>query len=228
MQCVVMAKEPLAGRVKTRLTPPFTPDHAALLARASLEDTLRTVQSAPAARHVLVLDGEPGPWLPSYFAVIAQRGNGLAERLAAAFEDCMRQCSEPIVLVGMDTPQLTAASLVAAGATLRRVSPGRRPRAVIGPATDGGYWLLGLSTSHPRAFWNVEMSTDRTYRQQVGQLHRCGYAITHGPELRDVDTIDDAAVVACEAPDTLFSLMYRQMCAAEGAPGPGRLDAVSR
>ncbi|NEA25616.1 glycosyltransferase, partial [Actinomadura bangladeshensis] len=81
---IVIAKEPVPGRVKTRLTPAYTPCEAAALAEASLHDTLTAVAAAPAGRRTLALDGAPGPWLPGGFTVIAQRGTGLDERLAAA------------------------------------------------------------------------------------------------------------------------------------------------
>ena len=84
----MIAKEPVAGRVKTRLCPPCTPEQAARLARAALEDTLAACdRAAGGARRVLVLDGRPGAWLPPGWDVLPQRGGDLAERLAAAFED---------------------------------------------------------------------------------------------------------------------------------------------
>ena len=67
---LVIAKEPRPGRVKTRLTPPFTPEEAAALAEAALADTLDAVARTPAERRVLVLDGTPGPWLPAGFEVV--------------------------------------------------------------------------------------------------------------------------------------------------------------
>src|SRR3954454_14382094 len=70
----VIAKAPVPGRVKPRLCPPSTGTEAAELAAASLHDTLAAVAATPAPRRVLVLDGDPGDWVPSGFAVIAQRG----------------------------------------------------------------------------------------------------------------------------------------------------------
>lgn len=104
-QIVIIAKEPVAGRVKTRLTPPYSPAQAARLAEAALEDTLRTAAATPATQRVLALDGLPGTWLPAGFEVIPQRGSGLDERLAAAFADAYRLRPEPMVLIGMDTPK---------------------------------------------------------------------------------------------------------------------------
>ncbi|MGC1756862.1 MAG: glycosyltransferase, partial [Trebonia sp.] len=73
-QLIVIAKEPRPGRVKTRLTPPFTPQDAASLAEGALADTLAAAAAARMTRHVLALDGAPGDWLPAGFDVIGQRG----------------------------------------------------------------------------------------------------------------------------------------------------------
>jgi glycosyltransferase A (GT-A) superfamily protein (DUF2064 family) len=82
---LVIAKQPVPGRVKTRLVPPCTHEQAAALAEAALADTLHTVLKVPALRRVLVLDGEPGSWLPPGFDVVPQCGGPLDERIAGAF-----------------------------------------------------------------------------------------------------------------------------------------------
>ena len=103
----VLAKAPVAGRVKTRLCPPCDPQQAAHLAEAALADTLDAALGVPDVRHVLVLDGEVGSWLPPGIEVLAERGAGLDERLAYAYDDL----GGGALLVGMDTPQLTPALL---------------------------------------------------------------------------------------------------------------------
>src|SRR5215471_5075022 len=119
-QVIVIAKEPVPGRVKTRLTPPFTPEDAASLATAALADTLAAVRTTPVIRHVLALDGAPGDWLPAGFDVVAQRGSGLDERLAAAFADTHASLQAPMVLIGMDTPQVSQELLADAAESLVR------------------------------------------------------------------------------------------------------------
>src|SRR5919109_2144263 len=84
---IVLAKAPVPGRCKTRLCPPYSPEEAAVLAEVALVDTLDAAVRAGADRVVLSLDGEPGDWLPDGVHVMAQRGAGLDERIAAAFED---------------------------------------------------------------------------------------------------------------------------------------------
>jgi rSAM/selenodomain-associated transferase 1 len=203
---LVIAKEPVPGRVKTRLTPPFTPDHAAELAAAALADTLSAVGGAGGvSRRVLVLHGEPGPWIPAGFDVIPQRGEGLAERLAAAFADV----GGPAFLVGMDTPQVTPAHLEAGLAAVRA------GRAAFGAALDGGYWGIGLHRPDPAVFAGVPMSEDDTGAVQLARLAALGLRTAMLEPLRDVDTVEDARAVAAEAPHGRFAAALARM-----APGP--------
>ncbi|MGW4224527.1 TIGR04282 family arsenosugar biosynthesis glycosyltransferase [Streptomyces bauhiniae] len=189
---LVIAKEPRPGRVKTRLTPPFTPVEAAALAEAALTDTLRAVAAAPARRRVLVLDGRPGPWLPDGFEVVPQCAGGLDERLADAFA----RCAGPTLLVGMDTPQLTPDLL-----TLDFTDCDAR----FGPAEDGGFWALGLARPEPELLRGVPMSVPETGSVQRERLAAAGLRVRELPRLRDVDTAADAHAVAALAPDTAFA-----------------------
>ena len=101
---LVIAKDPRPGHCKTRLCPPCRPEQAAQLAAAALADTLAVVAATPAARRVLVLDGDPARWRGAGLEIVPQHGDGLAQRLANAFADV----GGPALLVGMDTPQLSA------------------------------------------------------------------------------------------------------------------------
>ena len=85
MHVLVVAKSPVAGRVKTRLCPPCTPAEAAALAEAALADTLTAAAACGAARRLVALDGPAGPWLPEGFEVFAQCQGGLDRRLAHAW-----------------------------------------------------------------------------------------------------------------------------------------------
>lgn len=191
-QVIVIAKEPVPGRVKTRLTPPFTPAGAALLAEAALADTLAAVAATPVTRRVLALEGAPGSWLPPGFDVIAQPGGSLDERLAAAFDDAHAAAGLPMVLIGMDTPQVTPELLTAAARPL--VSGGAD--ATFGPAADGGFWLLGLRAPDPALLRGVPMSRDDTGRRQLERLTAAGLRVRMVPELTDIDTFHDAERIA--------------------------------
>jgi uncharacterized protein len=200
-QVIVIAKEPLPGRVKTRLTPPFTPEEAALLAEAALADTLAAVAAAPVARRVLALAGSAGPWLPPGFDVIIQSGDGLDERLGHAFADCFAGRALPMVLIGMDTPQVTPSLLTAA---VRSLVAGDAD-AVFGPAADGGFWLLGLRRPDAALVAGVPMSTCDTGRRQLERLTAAGLRVHAVPELTDVDTFAEAEQVAAAIPGSHFA-----------------------
>ncbi|HEY9374376.1 TIGR04282 family arsenosugar biosynthesis glycosyltransferase [Streptomyces sp.] len=200
---LVIAKEPLPGRVKTRLTPPFTPAQAASLAEAALADTLATAARIPAARRVLVLDGRPGPWLPPGFEVVPQAPGGLDERLAAAFA----ACDGPALLIGMDTPQVTPELL----------APALRWDAYdawFGPAADGGFWALGLAAPDPALLLGVPMSRPDTGSVQYERLRAAGLRIGGLPVVRDVDTAADARRVAAQAPGTRFAARHTALTTA--------------
>jgi hypothetical protein len=196
---LVIAKEPRPGRVKTRLTPPFTPREAAALAEASLADTLDAVARTPARRRVLVLEGEPGPWLPPGFDVVRQCAGGLDERLAAAFAGC----DGPALLIGMDTPQVTPELLTVDFTDCD---------AYFGPAEDGGFWALGLAAPDPALLRGVPMSTPFTGAEQRARL--AGLRVRVLPHLRDVDTAYDATVVARNAPGGRFAAKLARLSAA--------------
>jgi hypothetical protein len=205
---LVIAKQPLPGRVKTRLVPPCTHEQAAALAEAALADTLHTVLAVPALRRVLVLDGEPGPWLPPGFDVVPQCGGPLDERLAAAFAGA----GGPALLIGMDTPQVTPGLLTA---------DWQAADAVFGPAADGGFWALGLRAPDPALLRGVPMSTPHTGAIQRARLLEAGLRVADLPELRDVDTAADAVAVARQAPRSRFAARARELAAVLSPAGPG-------
>jgi glycosyltransferase A (GT-A) superfamily protein (DUF2064 family) len=215
-QVIVIAKEPIPGRVKTRLTPALSPATAAALAEAALADTLRTVLMAPAARRVLVLDGEPGPWLPPGFEIVPQCAGPLDERLAAAFAGVRG----PALLVGMDTPQVTPGLLVV---------DWRAADAVFGPAADGGFWALGLREPDPALLRGVPMSTSATGAIQRARLVAAGLRVAELPQLRDVDTAADALAVAREAPQTRFAARAGELAVvlSQVRTGKGALGAIA-
>ncbi|MFK0044159.1 DUF2064 domain-containing protein [Streptomyces sp. NPDC090741] len=200
---IVVAKAPVPGRVKTRLTPHFTPQQAAALARASLQDTLDAVLATPARRRVLYLDGAPTHWLPDGIEVVPQCAGGLDVRLAAAFA----LYEGPALLIGMDTPQVTA-ELLAQGLDFDGTD------ARFGPAPDGGFWALGLAEPDPALLLGVPMSVSDTGTVQRLRLTASGRAVRDLPALRDVDTPDDAVQVAASAPGTRFAALHAELCAA--------------
>ena len=200
---LVIAKQPVPGRVKTRLVPPCTHEQAAALAEAALADTLHTAAAVPARRRVLVLDGEPGPWLPPGFDIVPQCGGPLDERLANAFAGA----GGPALLIGMDTPQVTPGLLAAATAPLTSGAAD----ATFGLAADGGFWLLGLREVDPALVLGVPMSQPYTGSLQLARLQQAGLRVLLLPELTDVDTAAEAARIAAEIPDSRFAACVRSL-----------------
>ncbi|MEV2240370.1 TIGR04282 family arsenosugar biosynthesis glycosyltransferase [Micromonospora sp. NPDC049891] len=194
-QVLVLAKAPTPGRVKTRLCPPCTPEQAARIAAAALADTLDTVTTAAAASRILVVDGDhPAP--PGW-ATLTQRGDSLGDRLANAFADTWAP-GTPTVLIGMDTPQLAVSHLDVARGLLGTAGG---PDAVLGPATDGGWWTLGLrDPGHATVLRTIATSTATTGRRTLDALRRRGLRVHLMPELCDVDTASDARAVAALCP----------------------------
>lgn len=204
---VVMAKAPVAGRVKTRLCPPFTLEEAAALAEAALIDTLENVGRTEvvrsgAAQAVLALEGRVGAWFPTGWRVVSQRGNDLGERLAAAFADV----PGPALLVGMDTPQVDAEVLDAAWDNLDGCFD-----AVLGLAADGGWWALGLRHAVPGLFDGVPMSTAETGAMQLARMHTFGLRVAMLPRAIDVDDVASAEAVVAATPDSRFAARFRTL-----------------
>jgi rSAM/selenodomain-associated transferase 1 len=197
----VVAKEPVAGRVKTRLCPPCTPEEAARLATAALVDTLAAAKASRADRVVVALDGDPGDWLPPGCIVVPQRGAGFDERLAAAWVDA----GGAGVQIGMDTPQVTADDLDAALDALDRHD------AALGLADDGGWWAIALRRPDPSVFRGVRTSRPDTGARQLDRLRALGLDVASLPPRRDVDRFGDALAVARQAPHTAFATALAAM-----------------
>jgi glycosyltransferase A (GT-A) superfamily protein (DUF2064 family) len=198
IQILVLAKTPVPGRVKTRLCPPWTLRQAANIAAAALADTIATVTAMPDAVRTLAIDGDlPAP--PGWHRIV-QHGTTLAERLAHAYADC-RIPGLPSLLIGMDTPHLSATDLVAAGRALATSD------AVLGLAEDGGWWALGLQDSgHAALLRDIPTSAPDTGEATLQALRRHGVAVAMLPVMRDVDTAEDAhAVAGLCPPESLFA-----------------------
>lgn len=194
MRLIVIAKECLPGRVKTRLTPILSPQEAADLALVSLQQTLRTVRSVEVDERLLLLDGDPGDLDTSGFRVEAQAAGRLDERIAAAFD----ARSSPVLLIGMDTPQVPRS-------TLQSVVDDDVSDAWFGPATDGGFWALGLRSARGDLVRGVPMSQSDTGDAQLRRLRRSGLRTRLLQTLTDVDRVEDAVRVATAAAGTPFA-----------------------
>jgi uncharacterized protein len=210
-QVLVVAKAPEVGRVKTRLGARIGMERAAQVAAAALLDTLEAAARAVGAdRCHLSLDGEldqavRGPELREAlagWAVHPQEGADFGARLA----DAHARLRGPVVQVGMDTPQLTPELLLAAAEGLVDHD------AVLGPAEDGGWWLLALrDPAHAAALRGVPMSTPTTGADTRAALTASGLDVGSTVTLRDVDEPADADAVARLAPGSRFARAWQQV-----------------
>lgn len=204
----VLAKEPVPGRVKTRLCPPYSAAQASRLASAALCDTLDAVARTTVAHRLLVLEGDPSEWRRPHFRVLEQRGAGLAERLENALIDVEAIAHCPVLVIGMDTPQLQPDVLEQAAATLLVND------AVLGPATDGGFWAIGVRVPRAGLCTGVQMSRADTGEQQRRRLRGLGLDPAELDALTDVDDVVSAAIVAALAPRTRFARLVTSLVAA--------------
>jgi glycosyltransferase A (GT-A) superfamily protein (DUF2064 family) len=192
---VIIAKECLPGRVKTRLHPAVSYEQAAELAAASLADTLQVGTELPAERRILAFDGLVPPPDAQAFEVIPQSAGDLDARLAAVFD----AADGPLLLIGMDTPQLLPGDLAELFPWPDDVD------FAFGPARDGGFWALGMREPRGELIRGVPMSRDDTGARQLERLMSAGGAIRMLRPLTDVDTMVEAHAVAASAPDTRFA-----------------------
>jgi rSAM/selenodomain-associated transferase 1 len=197
---VIFAKAPIPGQVKTRLCPPLTPDEAATLHGSFVLDTLERTKTAvtkfrlPAVR---VMACAPSP-AHVFFKIMEERhgvrllsqdGGDLGERMHRTFTTLFGQGHKRVVLVGTDVPSLPMDHFRQAFELLNGHD------IVLGPARDGGYYLIGLTDPAPELFHDVPWSTDRVLPLTRDRASRAGLRIGCLPVCRDVDTIEDLSAL---------------------------------
>jgi hypothetical protein len=186
-----MAKAPRPGKVKTRLSSPLTIEQAAAINICFLKDTASNIADIAATSNASGLVcytpiGDEGLFdglLPDGFALIAQRGDGFGERLLAATEDILASAFGAVCLINSDSPTLPASALRQAVEELTR--PG--DRIVLGGASDGGYYLIGLKVPHPEPFANIHWSTSTVYAETLAAIASAGIELVELPIWYDVD-----------------------------------------
>jgi uncharacterized protein len=187
----IICKTPGPGRSKTRLVPLLGARGAAELAAAFLRDTASVIEAVPAAvgrrgYAVYAPEGsevELRALLPGHFGLLCRRDATLGAVLLGATEHLLAQGHDGVVLVNADSPTLPPLLLAAALAALR--APG--DRAVIGPATDGGYYLIGLKRAHARLFDDIPWSTSRVMAATLARASEIGLAVALLPAWYDID-----------------------------------------
>lgn len=186
----IMCKAPVDGACKTRLCPPLTTAEAAALSRGFIADVAAVIREVSPGGGVAVYTPEGAEAafdgvLPAGFGMLAQRGADLGKRLLHATEDLLATGCAGVCLINSDSPTLPAAVLRQAIAALRQ--PG--DRIVLGPAIDGGYYLIGLKTAHSALFRGIAWSTSRVLAQTLARVAGLGVPLSLLPCWYDVDDL---------------------------------------
>jgi rSAM/selenodomain-associated transferase 1 len=201
----VMTKAPQAGRVKTRLVPPLTPEEAAELNKCFLRDTAAAISSACSRRPVgdegktarsspiavytpVVAESVYTDILPADFSLLPQRGDIFGERLYLAIEDLCKCGFDALCLIDSDSPTVPAENFEQAVELLST----SEDRVVLGPSDDGGYYLIGMKKPHRHLFEQIDWSTERVFNQTMQRATEIGIEVKLLPTGYDVD--DDASL----------------------------------
>lgn len=206
----VMTKAPHAGKVKTRLVPPLTPEEAAELNKCFLRDTAASISSACSRRPVgdgqlktgnasrseaatavsaiavytpIGAESTYNDILPADFSLLPQRGDGFGERLYFATKDLFKCGFESVCLIDSDSPTVPAANFRSTVELLASADD----RIVLGPSDDGGYYLIGLKKPHREVFEEIDWSTDRVLNQTIQRATAIGLEVKLLPNGYDVD-----------------------------------------
>jgi len=190
---IMFARPPVAGNVKTRLGPVFTPPEALALYEAMLIDGIERMRRAAeelATPSVLwSADCSPSAALDKALQGVQvgyQMGDDLGERMMTALQDKLRSGFRQVVIIGSDSPHLPTDYLHQAFEALLAVD------VVIGPAEDGGYYLIGCRRLHPRLFRNVAWGTDEVLPLTRRRIRQGRITCHELPSWYDIDTPADA------------------------------------
>lgn len=189
----VMAKASIPGRTKTRLVPPLTVEEAAAFNTAFLQDVSANILAASRQTHIAGYMAFGPPDAVGFFHAVLPPGIGLIEAWWPDFGDCLFSAithlfalgHEAAVVLNSDSPTLPTSLLVEAARALASAGD----RAVIGPSTDGGYYLLGLKAAHRRLFDDIDWSTDRVAAQTLERAREIGLPVHVLPAWYDVDEL---------------------------------------
>ncbi len=187
---IVFLKSPEKGRVKTRLSKVLDESFVLALYRGFIHDTLFMLQSFP-DKFIYFLPSEKEAylrsWLGSNYQYVLQTGRDLGEKMSNAFKEGFERGFDRLVLIGTDIPEITEAILLQAFETLETND------AVIGPATDGGYYLIGFrkESFSEEIFFDMNWSAGNVFQDTLKAMDKLNLKYGKVFELNDVDTAED-------------------------------------
>jgi rSAM/selenodomain-associated transferase 1 len=186
---LVIAKRPVPGQTKTRLTPRLSPEQAAQLYEGFLHDTLDLARAVPGVSRLInyaPLDADDYfRRLAPDFGLVPQRGDSLGERLDNVLTHCLSDGFRRAVIMDSDSPTLPADCVAQAFAELDHAD------VVLGPCDDGGYYLIGLTRPQPRLLRDVRMSTPNVLRDTLALAEQENLRVALLPAWYDVDTVQE-------------------------------------
>jgi rSAM/selenodomain-associated transferase 1 len=213
----IMAKASVAGQTKTRLVPPLTEDEAARLNTAFLRDAADNIAVAAKLANISGWIAYAPAGSEAFFRAHLPASFRLIETGAPTLGDCLRNAAaallaeghDAVCLINSDSPTLPAGYLVTAATALAAAGD----RVVLGPSTDGGYYLIGLKRPHARLFEDIAWSTDRVFAQTLERAEALRLPVLVLPSWYDVDTAETLQALIEEV---LGAKVFRSV----GAPTP--------
>jgi len=198
----IMCKVPRSGSSKTRLCPPLSADEAAELSRCFIADLAASIKRVPEVHNVRGVavytpanaEGELKDLLPPGFACLAQRGNGLGERLHNATTDLLDAGFQAACLINSDSPTLPSHILLGVIEALRQPAE----HVVLGPSIDGGYTLVGLKRARGALFREIAWSTHEVLVQTLARAGVLGLPVSLVPLWYDVDDVNSLQLLLQE------------------------------
>jgi len=189
---IIFAKEPRPGQVKTRLTPPLSPENAARLYRCFLEDILEEMARLPGLSLALAYTPDTAlnffkELTPAGVILFPQEGPGLGERLVHAFDRGFAANLGTVLVRNSDSPDLPGESMLAAA---RALDSGQADL-VLGPSPDGGYYLVGLNAPRPELFREMNWSTPGVLPETLARAANLSLTVHLLPAWPDIDTLGD-------------------------------------
>ncbi len=183
---IIFIKNPVLGKVKTRLAEAVGDQQALEIYIALLEKTREEALQVKAKRFLYYSDRvQRDEWLENDFKKKPQSKGDLGQKMQAAFQHVMEQQQKKCIIIGSDCYDLSADIIERAFFLLDDSD------VVIGPANDGGYYLLGMKSFHPALFMNVEWSTEKVLDQTLAHAKNLNLRVALLEELIDLDTFDD-------------------------------------
>lgn len=186
---IIFVKHPEAGFVKTRLAKAIGKIEAALLYRFFVEAIIRRTETKKLKRIIYYTPArkkkEIMGWLGKNIEIYPQKGGNLGERLSSAFKWTFEEGARRVVVIGTDSPLLGKKVILKAFKELKN------NQCVIGPSSDGGYYLLGLSSFYKEIFEGVEWGTDKVFKQTLNTINRLNLKCSLLDEHFDIDNAED-------------------------------------